>query len=287
MRKEEQLSRFGFKVVDRRKDEVEALLLQAMREERPLEVGIYYHDPATHDCLDSLLPHSGIPINTHIDHRRLNVFALNDRDLIDSLRRQIELSLRWGASYGINHLSAFSLTRRTERQDALFERLMTHLRVLNRLCREYRFPIHIENTYHETDLYRRIFAGVVAEKFEYLHFCFDFGHAKVWSTEPLTAWIEFMFELESWGRQLHFHLHANRGLSDEHLSFVEAEWLDICGVDDYTAPWNTFEALSVLDNTFPTARKVLEVPPIEAREDLQRVVEAISRIRRQEALIRA
>ena len=94
MRKEEQLSRFGFKVVDRRKDEVEALLLQAMREERPLEVGIYYHDPATHDCLDSLLPHSGIPINTHIDHRRLNVFALNDRDLIDSLRRQIELSLR-------------------------------------------------------------------------------------------------------------------------------------------------------------------------------------------------
>ena len=85
----------------------------------------------------------------------------------------------------------------------------------------------------------------------------------------------------------HFHLHANRGLSDEHLSFVEAEWLEICGIDDYTTPWNTFEALSVLDNTFPTARKVLEVPPFEAREDLQRIIEAVTRIRRQDALISA
>ena len=287
MRKDVQLARIGFKVVDRRKEEVEPLLLQAIRESRPLEVGIYYHDPATHDCLDSLLPQSGVPLNTHIDHRRLSVFALNDEDLVASLRRQIELSLRWGAAYGINHLSAFCLSRRPEYQEALFERLMAHLRSLNRLCREYRFPIHIENTYHDTDLYRRIFAGVGAEKLDYLHFCFDIGHAKVWSMEPLTAWIEFMFELESWDRRLHFHLHANRGLSDEHLSFTEAEWLDICGIDDYTAPWNTFEALSVLDNTFPSARKVLEVPPFEAREDLQRIIEAVTRIRRQDALISA
>jgi hypothetical protein len=287
MRVDQQLSCFGFKVVDRRKDEVEPLLLQCLNEGRPFEVGLYYHDPATHDCLDSLLPHSGISLNTHIDHRRLSVFALNDTDLIDNLRRQIELSLQWGAAYGINHLSAFSLSRRPEHQDALLKLLISHLRALNRVCREYSFPIYIENTYHEVDLYRRVFAGLSKEKLEYIHFCFDFGHAKIWSTQPLRAWIEFMLELDKSGRQLHFHLHTNRGLSDEHLSFPEAEWMEICGIDDYTAPWNTFEALSKLDDTFPTASKVMEVPPAEAHENLQRVIEEITRIRRMQSLISA
>ena len=287
MKTNELLDTFGFKAVDRIKDEVEPLLLQAMREHRPFEVGLYYHDPATHDCLDSLLPQSGIALNTHIDHRRLSVFAMNDTDLIDRLRRQIELSLQWGADYGINHLAPFPLSRRPEHQDALFMRLMSHLRTINRVCREYRFPIYIENTYHEVDLYRRIFSAVVQEKLEYIHFCFDFGHAKVWSVQPLKVWIEFMLELDRSGRRLHFHLHTNRGLSDEHLSFLEAEWMDICGVDDYTAPWNTFEALSVLDNNFPTARKLMEVPPGEAHENLQRVIEEITRIRRMETQISA
>ncbi|PUB79349.1 MAG: hypothetical protein DBO99_04345 [gamma proteobacterium symbiont of Ctena orbiculata] len=273
---------WGFKVFDRRRDEVEPLLAQALDEGRALEVGLYFHDPATHDCLNSLLPDSGCLLNTHLDHRRLNVFALDDSDLVAQLRRQIENSLQWGASYGINHLSAFTLTSRAEFQPALEQRLLEHLQILNRLCREYRFPIHIENTYHDIDLYRRIFLPIDRQDLDHLHFCFDFGHAKVWSMRPLHAWFDFLAHLEGSGKRLHFHLHTNRGLSDEHLSFVEAEWMELCDIDEYTAPWNSFEALSIIEQRFPDARKVMEVPPGEARENLQRVIEEIGHIGRRD-----
>ncbi|MES9993679.1 MAG: hypothetical protein ABW098_17150 [Candidatus Thiodiazotropha sp.] len=264
---------WGYKVFDRRLNEVEPLLLQALEEGRSLEVGLYFHDPATHDCLNRELPASGCRLNTHLDHRRLNLFALDDSDLVDLLRRQIENSLHWGASYGINHLSAFTLTRRPEMQPALEQKLLQHLQILNRVCKEYCFPIYIENTYHDIDLYRRIFLAINRENLDQLHFCFDFGHAKVWSMHPLHAWFDFLADLERSGKRLHFHLHTNRGLSDEHLSFIEAEWMEICNIDEYTAPWNSFEALSILEQRFPHARKVMEVPPGEARENLQRVIQ--------------
>ena len=274
-------------MVDRRRDEVEPLLLQSIQEQRPFEIGLYFYDPATHDFLDNLLPKSGLPLNTHLDHRYLNVFSLDDDDMLDRLRRQIETSLQWGSSYGVNHLSAFSLTRRPEYQDALHEKLIAHLRILNRLCREYRFPVYIENTYHDVAFYQRLFVDVARHKLDQIHFCFDFGHAKVWSERSLQAWLELMRQLEKWGKKLHLHLHTNRGLSDEHLSFMEGDWMDICGIDDYTAPWNSFEALSLLDHSFPAARKVMEVPPSEAKENLQHVIEAVNRIRKREQLISA
>lgn len=287
MKKDELLNHFGFKVMDRRMEEVEPLLLQAASDGRPLEIGLYYHDPATHDLFTSLLPGSGIPLCTHLDHRRLNVFALDDESVYESMRRQIETSLHWGARCGVTHLSAFCLTKRPEHQAALVKKLMGLLRALNRVCREYHFPIYLENTYHELELYRSLFQGIVREKLRFIHFCFDFGHAKVWSARPLRDWIGFMSELQQTGKSLHLHLHTNRGLSDEHLSFIEGEWLEICDMDDYTAPWNTFQALSVLDSLFPDALKIMEVPPQEGRENLQRVIEEITRIRRQEALISA
>jgi hypothetical protein len=278
---------WGYKVFDRRRDEVEPLLLQALEDGRALEVGIYYHDPATHDCLNSLLPKSGALLNTHLDHRRLNVFALDDDDLIDLLRRQVETSLQWDASYGINHLSAFTLTPRPEYQEALEQKLISHLRLLNRLSQEYTFPIHIENTYHDIDLYRRIFLAINRESLDHLHFCFDFGHAKVWSRRSLATWMDFLTELERSGQRLHIHLHTNHGLSDEHLSFIQGEWLKLCNIDEYTAPWNSFEALSILEQRFPNARKVMEVPPGEARENLHHVIERIDRIAKQDSRISA
>jgi hypothetical protein len=280
---------WGYKVFDRLRDEVEPLLLQALEDGRSLEVGLYYHDPATHDCLNSLLPQGETLLNTHLDHRRLNVFALDDDDddLIALLRRQVETSLQWGASYAINHLSAFTLTPRPEYQEALEQKLITHLRLLNRLSHEYAFPIHIENTYHDIDLYRRMFLSINRENLDHLHFCFDFGHAKVWSQSPLVAWMDFLGELEGSGQRLHFHLHTNHGLSDEHLSFLQAEWLELCNIDEYTAPWNSFEALSILEQRFPDARKVMEVPPGEARENLHLVIEKIGRFGNQDSRISA
>ncbi|MEJ2453622.1 MAG: hypothetical protein P8103_05640 [Candidatus Thiodiazotropha sp.] len=280
-------TRLGYKVFDRRRDEVEPLLLQALDEVRPFEVGLYFHDPATHDFLNAVLPESGSLLNTHLDHRHLNVFALDNDDLLTMLRRQIETSLQWGAGYGITHLSAFALPRREHYREALENKLLAHLRILNRVCREYRFPIHIENTYHEIDLYQRLFTAISRERLDLLQFCFDFGHAKVWSTRPLRAWLDLLSELELGGRNLHFHLHTNRGLSDEHLSFVEADWMGFCDIDDYTAPWTSFEALAEIERRFPRACKVMEVQASEAPENLQRVIEEMERLRLTHGLISA
>ena len=268
----------GFKVFDRRRDEIEPLLLQALDEGRPIEIGLYFHDPAAHDFIGAMLPQYGSRVNTHFDHRRLNVFALDKEDQITAVRRQIENSLQWGAGFGITHLSAFPLSRRSDYQTALETKLISHLRVLNRLSGEYEFPIYIENTYHDLDLYQRLFAALSRQRLDQLNFCFDFGHAKLWSNSPLLAWLDFLHNLERNGTRLHVHLHTNRGLSDEHLSFLEAEWMGLCGPDDYTAPWNSFEALAEIERRFPHARKVMEVQASEARDNLRRVIEQIDRI---------
>jgi sugar phosphate isomerase/epimerase len=281
------LKKIGYKIVDRRRDETEPLLLDALGSQRPLEIGIYYHDPSTHDLLDNLLPQSKLELNTHLDHRHLNLFALNDEEVLDRLKRQIETSLQWGAEYGINHVSAFTLSRRIEYQDALFEKLIDHLRVLNRVCREYQFPIYLENTYQEISFYQRLFSEIALHDLKHIHFCFDFGHAKVWSERPLLAWLELLRELQQRGRDLHFHLHTNRGISDEHLSFVEADWMDITGIEEYTAPWNSFEAISAMDEYFPAARKVMEVPTSEAKENLQHVIDAVNQVRKRQQPISA
>ena len=277
----------GYKVVDRRRDEVESLLIRSMQEQRPFEIGLYFNDPATHDLIEQFLPDNNLLLNTHIDHRRLNVFALDNHDTVPQLKRQIELSLSWGADYGINHLSAFTLSRRPEYQASLHQRLIKQLRLLNSICREYRFPIYIENTYHELGFYQQIFESILEHRLDYLHFCFDFGHAKVWSSEPLTRWLAFLSDLKKRDKKIHFHLHTNRGLSDEHLSFLEAEWLGIIETDSYTNPYNTFEAVELIDREFPESRKLMEVPPQEAVENLRMISEEIDRIRRHSQLRRA
>ena len=272
---------FGFKVVDRNRTEVEPIMLSALQQHVPFEVGLYFQDPATHDMLNTELRDSGLALNTHLDHHRLSIFDLQGEEAY--LRRQIETSMQWGASYAIDHIAKAVMSPRRSHRKALMERLLTNLRLMNRVCREYDFPIYLENTYHGLSFYQTIFTAILQHGLDYIHVCFDLGHAKVWSTEPLWNWLAFLDELCADGLELHFHLHANNGLADEHLSFQEAERLGLTAADHFTAPWDSFEALSVLDQRFPRARKVFEVPPAQALENQERVSEWITRLRSNDA----
>jgi hypothetical protein len=62
------------------------------------------------------------------------------------------------------------------------------------------------------------------------------------------------------GARRDFHLHANRGLSDDHLSFPAADRLGIIGVDGCTGPWDCYQALAEIAGRFSTAIKVFVVP---------------------------
>jgi hypothetical protein len=279
MKIETRLRSLGYKVVDRRRDEIEPLLRRCQQEQRPFEIGLYFNDPSSHDLIEQILPDDRVILNTHIDHRRLSAFALNKHDTVPHIRRQIELSLKWGADYAINHFSSFPLSRRDEFRPALLTKLTKQLQLLNSICREYHFPIYLENTYHDLDFYRMVFKSILDHHLDYLHFCFDFGHAKIWSSKRLSEWLEFLLELTREKRKIHFHLHTNRGLQDEHLSFIEAEWLDIIKPDSFTDPLNSFEAIELIDEQFPDSRKLMEVPASEAFENLHRVADEVSQIR--------
>jgi len=62
------------------------------------------------------------------------------------------------------------------------------------------------------------------------------------------------------GARRDFHLHANRGLNDEHPSFPAADRLGITGVDGCTGPWGGDQTLAEIAGRFSTAIKVFVVP---------------------------
>lgn len=261
---------FGFKIVERSRPEIEPIVERALADRCPVEVGLYFGEPGVRDYLADQLAPSGLPVAVHLDHRQLSTFSIEARETL--LREQLATAARLGAAYVITHLSPYPMTPRPELRTALLDKLFAGLRHARRLCAEYGLDLHIENTYHEMAFYRRLFRGLVASDLDPIHFCFDIGHAKVWSGETLAQWLAFLSELDAEGVRLHFHLHANRGLSDEHLSFLTAERLGITGPDGFTGGLDYYQALAEIGARFAQASKVFEVPADEAVANLDHVL---------------
>jgi hypothetical protein len=254
---------FGYKIVDLDAATIEPVVLDSLTNKCPLEIGLYFANHAARQLLDDLLDGQAHPkINTHLNHHKINVFNANESMI--QLRQQIELSLSLRSNYSITHISRFPLPTRGARRKPLTEKLLSNLQRIEMLCRELHYDIFIENTYHSLSFYRRLFKLIRFAGLRHIHFCFDIGHAKVWSGADLNEWLTFLQELEENHTRIHFHLHANRGLSDEHLSFVEAESLGINGPDEFTGKWDYFTVMNEIDWRFPESRKVFEVPADEA-----------------------
>ncbi|OGT88886.1 MAG: hypothetical protein A2286_09840 [Gammaproteobacteria bacterium RIFOXYA12_FULL_61_12] len=271
------LNRFGYKIVDRDYAAIEPILADAAEHLRPVEVGLYFKDGETHSRLRTRLGGPGQAVVTHLDHRKLSVYSHLRHEPL--MREQIETSLALGAGYAINHVAPYPMSPRPDYQSLLLERLSCNLERLDHICREYGFSIHIENTFHGIGFYRRIFQQIRLRGLDRLHFCFDIGHAKVWSTSSLGEWMEFLDELNGQGFNLHMHLHANSGLMDEHLSLPEAERLGYTQPDVFTGNWGFHEAISRLDQRFPKACKIFEVPTGEALENMSNSLARMAGIR--------
>ena len=271
------MTNFGFKIVDRSRGEIEPLVTRCLLERRPLEIGLYFGEPEALSFLAERLPESGLRVAAHLDHRRLSIFDLEHRE--SDLREQLALAERLGASFVITHLSLDPMTLRLDKREALLDKLSSGLGFAHRVCQDYGLDLHIENTYHGLAFYRWVHQGVLARGIHDTHLCFDIGHAKVWSTDSLQGWLDLLADLGDSGRRLHFHLHANQGLSDEHLSFVRAERLGITAADGFTGNLDYYQALAEIARRFPTATKVFEVPAAEAEENLDHVLDRIAGVR--------
>lgn len=260
---------FGYKIVDKSRDAIATVVASALAEDLPLEVGFYHHDKAARELLNHELSGSGLRVNTHLDHNAMPVYGIGQK--LDQVRSNIEASLELGSAYSITHVSAYPMPRRAAAQEGVWQQLEENLAQLNALCSEYEYDIHVENTFHNLEFYRQLLSIATKRNLKHIHFCFDLGHAKVWSEQTLPMWIDFLDQVVLQDIRIHFHLHANHGITDDHLSFVEAEARGITGKDAYTEFWNYYQALRVLQERFPESRKVFEVKPQVAIENLQHV----------------
>lgn len=267
---------FGYKFTDQSVTRIAPVTEAALRAARPLEVGLYFHDPEVHAYLRDVLPNSGLRINTHLDHNLLHVQGIHLQQ--DRIRAEIDCAQTLGSTYSITHVAAYPLPRRAAMQATLWEHLADNLALLNDIAAAQQHPIHIENTFHSLDFYVRLMNLITRNGYDQLHFCFDIGHAKVWSEQTLPMWLDFLYRLDQRAIRIHFHLHANQGMSDEHLSFIEAEAAGITGADAYTDTGDYYAALHAIQQRFPKSRKVFEVKPHLALENLNLVMRRLQAI---------
>jgi sugar phosphate isomerase/epimerase len=268
------MSSFGYKVIERSRSELEPIVESALALDSPVEVGLYAGDREAFRFLEEKLPGSGLPVVVHLDHRHLSLFGLEGREA--ALREQLGQAAGLGARYVITHCSPYPMTARPERQPEVLARLLEGLKAAVAACGDHGLGLHIENTYDDISFYRTLFRATAAAGLDGVEFCFDIGHAKVWSTRTLAEWMGLLRDLDRAGRRIHFHLHANGGLQDDHLSFLTADRLGLTAADDYTAPGGYYRALAQIAKAFPSSIKVFEVPAAEAIDNRSHVLERIA-----------
>ena len=263
------MNNFGFKIVDRNPLEIQPILTSSVENHHPLEIGFYFHNLQANEMIWQVLQDRDITLNTHLNHR---VYHLSDlHEHLSALTGEINHIRQLGSDYSIIHVapSPFDIAR--ESNPVFFNKLLANLRLLNTLCEATNYAVYVENTFGGIEFYRKLFSHIAAEQLSSIHFCFDIGHAKIWSGNPLTAWIAFLQDLIGEGFKLHFHLHNNRGKFDDHLSFVESAYEGINRRDAYTGKHTYLQTLHNIEKLFPESRKIFEVKAAMAIENMNYV----------------
>lgn len=257
----------GIKVIDKDDAQIYKHLEYAKTDGHPVEVGFYRNDQQFYDFLDGTK--DAIVLNFHFNHNDYSVFELSHQNGLEKLERDIKLAKKYGARYAVMHTAKSPMSRREAYHKTALEHLYGQFAKLDALCRKHGFAIHLENTYESLPFYRELFAGLRERGIETVNFCFDLGHAKVWSNESFEEWMVFLEELKASGRKLHFHLHCNRGLYDEHLSLPEVETLGILKADPIFSDKSYPEMVKTIFAMFQEEIKIFEVKPDFVIENLQ------------------
>jgi sugar phosphate isomerase/epimerase len=258
------MNNIGFKIVDKDEDIVFKILKEAGRENAPVELGLYCGSQRARDYCTK----NNFPINIHFNHI---VYSLGD--LVDKNEelffKEIEIAKYIGADYGVHHMAKYPMTGQKGYQDTLIKEVTRRMLHVEKLAQTEEFPVYIENTFESISFYRKIFLNLKKSQTKYLNFCFDIGHAKVWSGDNFREWITFLQELKEQEFKLHFHLHANRGLIDEHLSLIEAKEMNFDGNDGVFSVTTYEEMYKEIFKKFPKERKIFEVKPQIAVKNLE------------------
>lgn len=260
------MNNIGFKIVDKNEDIVIEILKEAQLKNCPVEMGLYGESQRVRTFCTKL----DIPLNIHFNHI---VYTLSELDKYkDLFFEEIKIAKAIGANYGIHHMAKYPMTGQSGYQSILIKEVLNRMLRVEALAQEADFEVYIENTFESISFYRKVFLGLREKQTKKLNFCFDIGHAKVWSGDDFRSWLEFLTELKSLGFKLHFHLHANRGLIDEHLSPMEANDMGFDGNDGVFSDLTNEEMYREIFDKFPDERKIFEVKPLLAVENQNHIL---------------
>jgi hypothetical protein len=239
-------------------------LKEAEKENCPVELGLYGGSQKAREFCHK----NNFPINIHFNHITYSLGDLVDKNE-ELFFKEIEIARYIGAVYGVHHMAKYPMTGQKGYQDALIKEVTRRMLHVEKLAQKAEFPVYIENTFESVSFYRKIFKNLKKNQTKYLNFCFDIGHAKVWSGDNFREWIIFLQELKEQEFKLHFHLHANRGLIDEHLSLIEAKEMNFDGNDGVFSDTTYEEMYREIFKKFPKERKIFEVKPQIAVKNLK------------------
>nr|WP_240905965.1 TIM barrel protein [Thiorhodococcus mannitoliphagus] len=264
------------KIVDQSRAQIEPIIDYALAHGAPIEVGLYFGDIQARDLLRSCLPDSAATVAVHLNHRRLSLLEIQRQEA--ALREQLSAAAELGATSVITHLGNYPMTARLSLRERLWDQLSADLSFAEALASDYGLRLHIENTFHDLAFYRELLDALRASRATPVNFCFDMGHAKVWSSESLREWLAFLLTQRQQGTALHLHLHANEGLIDQHQPFTLASDREGVIEDDFMQDLDWPSALRLIDRSFPDAAKIFEVPPEVAVDHYEQVLAAINRL---------
>lgn len=251
------MQHFGFKIIDKNHDHVINMLQVSNREKCPVEVGLYVGDNEVRDLCRQM--QENIDFNLHFDHRAYTLIELEKYE--DLFANEVAIGKAFGAKYGVHHMAKYPMTTQSGYRNTMITEVVNRMLKANELAKKYNFPIYIENSFESSSFYKEVFEKLYKHQTDHLHYCFDIGHAKVWGGDRFDDWLSFMLHLKEMGFHIHFHLHTNRGLIDEHLSMIEMEELGFDGNDDVFSSQTYLEMLRTIQTHFPDAPKVYEVKP--------------------------
>lgn len=257
----------GFKIVnnpDRKNEIVEVLDFFKVHSGYMIEVGFYFEPKDMDQLFLHYFNDESYRVNFHSTAGH-SVFALQESE--EAVRQDLDIAKKYNSAYSIIHLTPNQEFDRNLGQTDKLELSLKYLTRLNQIAEQANYTYYLENTYHSISFYLKLFKEIRKRQLDNIHFCFDIGHAKVWSHNTFREWYRFIGDLYAREFDLHFHLHMNHGVSDEHLSIVE---YDTDVKDDFSEMFSYRQILTMLCMNFPAVRKIFEVKSDYALQNMHK-----------------
>ena len=239
-------NKIAFKVVDEQKNAVhiQQIFAFALANNYPVEACFYKGKEQF--LLELFAKYPIVNPSLHTNHYRFDIGTLLEKpeqkyELLDILSHDLELATKIGAKRIIIHPHRFPFPKKLSAQKIAVSMMVNEISGISQMLSSLGVVAYIENTFDDSGFYRLLFEEIKRRNIDNFGFCFDMGHAKVWSSGSFAHWMRFLYDINDMGLPLHSHLHSNDGVFDEHLPFTE-EVLGSLRCDD-----EFLEGLSYLD----------------------------------------